>query len=365
MIVVRVLQKVLVNYFYKVNAGFFLFGFFVLFGLPYSPLAFHLSLINGIIQSQQFLAVVMFCWLLYNIKCIGYTVKQLHESKQNFLFCFNNLTVEKTLLYLLYVQVLIYMPVLLYASAIVWFALQKHQYLIVVETVVFNAVLMSASALIYVRAIQKQEFFYQKISLLRFAINLPKTFFSIPLYFLWSGRKQMLFVTKVFSLLLLFGFIKLYEPERYDIRPMQLCLLLSAASHSAIVYEIRAFEEEFLAFSRNLPVTTFQRFINTIFMYATLMIPEFIFLLKGYRTHFTFADYPQLVLLVIALLLMFHSVLLIENTEMEQLIRIVFGIMAACFFIILYNPGVWLSVAILLLSFALFTAYYYDFEKRH
>ena len=83
---ITILQKVLVNYFYKVNAGFFLFGFFVLFGLPISPVAFHLSLISGIIQSQVFVAVVMLIWLLYNLKCLDYILKQLRDPRQSSCF---------------------------------------------------------------------------------------------------------------------------------------------------------------------------------------------------------------------------------------------------------------------------------------
>ncbi|MEJ7684891.1 MAG: hypothetical protein WKG06_45005 [Segetibacter sp.] len=99
-------------------------------------------------------------------------------------------------------------------------------------------------------------------------------------------------------------------------------------------------------------------------MYACLLMPEFILLFKGYHTHFSLADYRQLVLVVVALLSLFHVTLLLEDTETEQLMRVVFGIMAGCFFIILYNPGLILPCAILLFSFLLFNAYYYGFEKK-
>lgn len=364
-IAIRILQKVLINFFYKVNAGLFLFGFFVLFGLPFSPLAFHLSLISGIIQSQVFLAVVMLIWFLYNLKCLDYMLKQLHHPRQSFLFCFQNLSAKKTYLYMLYVQLFLYAPVLIYSAAIVWIAAKKQQYWCVTEIVFFSTIITAATAFVYSAAIQKKHFFNHKFTLPWLNISLPKPFFLIPLYFLWNDRKQMLLVTKLFSLLLLYGFIKLYEPERYDIRPLQLCLLLTAASHSGIVFQIRAFEEEYLQFSRNLPFNTIQRFIQIIAMYICLLLPEFILLFKGYPIYFSIADDPQLVLLVVALLSMFHVVLLLEDTEMEQLIRIVFAVMAACFFIILYNPGLMLPCAILLLSFALFNAYYYDFEKKN
>ena len=362
---IKVLQKVLVNYFYKANAGFFLFVFFVLFGLPNSLVAFHLSLISGIIQSQVFLALVMLIWFLYNLKCLDYILKQLHDPRQSFLFCFSNLSAKKAGSYMLYVQLFIYLPVLLYASAVIWFAAKKHQYLFTAEIVIFNVIVVAASAFIYVNAIQKKQLFGHIFTLPQIPKNLPKPFFSIPLYFLWTERKQMLLVTKLFSLLLLFGFIKLYEPDHYDIRPVQLCLLLVAASHSSIIFQIRTFEEENLTFSRNLPLKTSARFVRMAAMYACLLLPEFILLLKGYPAHFSLTDYPQLILIILALLSLFHVTLLLEDTNTEQMMRVVFGVLAACFFIILYNPGVLLPCSILLLSFVLFSAYYYDFEKKH
>lgn len=364
MIAIRILQKVLVNYFYKTNAGLFLFGFFILFGLPYSPLAFHVSLITGIIRSPVFLAIVLLIWFIYNLKCIDYMLKQLHNARQLFLFCFHNLSIRKNYLYMLYVQALIFMPVLLYASVIVFFALRKQQYLCAVEVILFNTIIITASAYIYFKAIIKDGLFRKMIALPGFNINLPKPLFLIPLYFLWIDRKQMLLVTKLFSLLFLYSFFRLYEPERYDIRPMQLCLLLTCASHSAIIFEIRTFEEEYMTFSKNLPLTTVSRFLIMAGMYCCLLLPEFVFLFKGYPIQFILSDYPQLILFVVALSSLFHVVLLLEDLEMEQLIRTVFGITAGCFFIILYNPGFIFSCAILLLSFALFNSYYYSFEKK-
>ena len=100
-------------------------------------------------------------------------------------------------------------------------------------------------------------------------------------------------------------------------------------------------------------------------MYSCLLLPEFVFLFKGYQIHFLISDYPQILLFVVALLSLFHVVLLLEDLEVELLIRIVFAITAGCFFIMLYNPGMIFPCAILLLSFALFNSYYYSFEKKH
>ncbi|WP_018615081.1 hypothetical protein [Segetibacter koreensis] len=360
-----ILQRVLVNHFYKVNAGLFIFGFFVLFGLPFSPLAFHLSIITGIIQSPVFLASVMVTWLLYNFKCIDYILHQLADPRQSFLFCLNSLSFKKLYLYMVYVQALVYLPVILYALAIVWLALAKQQYWCAIAVLLFNVIVVSLTALIYIVSIQKKNLFKARFALPTFNINISKPLFIIPLLFLWHDRKQMLFVTKIFSLLILFGFIKLYVPDRYDIRPLQLLLLITAASHSAIVFHIRAFEEEFLSFTKNLPITIISRFMRMSIMYTLLLLPEFLFVFKGLNVHFVIADYPQILLMGIALLCMFHVVLLTDKTDMEQLIRVVFAIIAACFFILLYDPGLLLPAAIMLLAFVLYNSYYYSYEKKY
>lgn len=78
-----------------------------------------LKIITGIIQSQMFLSIVMLIWFLYNLKCLDYTLKQLNHPRQSFLFCFNNLSAKKTYLYMLYVQVFLYAPVLIYSAIMV------------------------------------------------------------------------------------------------------------------------------------------------------------------------------------------------------------------------------------------------------
>ncbi len=190
-IAVRILQKILINYFYKVNAGFFLFIFFVLFGLPNSIPAFHLSLLSGIIQSQVFLGAVMLVWLFYNLKCADYMHKQLRDPRQSFLFCFNNLPGKKIYKYMLYVHLAIYMPVLIYACFIVWFAIIKHQYWCAVETIAFNTIIVSVTAFTYFITLQKKDLSGQKFLLPQIKISLPKPFFSIPLYFLWHDRADV------------------------------------------------------------------------------------------------------------------------------------------------------------------------------
>ncbi|MDQ6812208.1 MAG: hypothetical protein M3040_00485 [Bacteroidota bacterium] len=360
-----ILHKVLVNYFYRVNSGLFVVAFFVLFGTPYSPLTFHYSLITGIIQSQLFLGLVMLGWLLYNAKCVDYVLKQLQHSQQTFLFSLNALPIKKVYFYHVYVQVLVYLPVLLYSAAVVVIAFKKHAYIPGIEIMLFNLAIIFITPLLYVFALQQNRRTLSPFLFPSVHVKMRRYYFFFPIYFVFTDRKQMLLVTKISSLIVLYGFIMLYEPERYDIRPIQLCLLLVAAAHCAVVFEIRQFENDYLEFVKNLPITLTGRFLRMVAMFAVLLLPEMILLLKGLHSQFLVNDYPFLLLMLIALLCLFHVVLMLENVTMEQMIRTVFAILAACFFIILYNAGTMLIVTVLVLAFVLYQAYYYHYEKKY
>lgn len=358
---ISILQKVLVNHFYKLNAGLFLFLFFVLFGLPQDVKTFHTALATAIIQSPVLLLAVMVIWFLYNLKCIDYVIKHLKEPQQQFLACLQSRGAAACFFFLYYVHFFVYLPVILYALFLI-IAIKNAAYLPVAEIIIFITVITSVTPLLYIKTLQGK-FFSTRIYLFTSFVRIPKPFFVLPLFYIWHNRKQMLLLTKFFSTGVLFLFLTYYTPEVYDIRPLLLCLLLSAASHCTIVFEIRNFENEYLAIARNFPFTSVERFIQIICMYAVLMLPELIFVWKGFPLHFHTGDYFQLMLLTVALPVLLHTCLLTGNIAMRTFIKIVFGISMAIFFIVLYNPGILLPAFLLFVSFLLFNTYCYEFEK--
>lgn len=362
----RILQRVLVIHFYQANAGFFFFWFFVLFGAVSGGqlIGFHLSLIQGMIRSAIFLGSVILIWFLYTLKCINYSIKQLNGPRQNFLFVLNNLPGQKQFLYLLFVHIQVYMPVLAYAGTVAAVAGREKLYGPLLTVILSNIAMIILSVYIYRYYLQKRSLSVPVIKN-RLNLSIRKPLFTIPLWFIWKKRKQMLLVTKLFSFLLLYAFINLYEPDYPDIRPVLLVMMLVAMAHCNIVSQIRNFEEEFLLFSRNLPLALPIRFVYTLLTYTILLLPEFVFIWKGYPLHFTITGFPQLFLLVLSLLLFYHSILLMNDIDSDSYFRIVFITGAILFFMLLYNPGIFLPVSLTGLSGILFGSHYYTFEKRY
>lgn len=169
----------------------------------------------------------------------------LRHPRQQFLFCPHNLPLSKCYLYLLFVQVMVYMPALIYSMVVAVIALRANYIASFAGVMLFNTLIVGATPMLYLVALQRRSLFSKAIPLPRIGIRIGKPLFSVPLYYIWHSRKQMLFMSKLFSLLLLFAFIKLYEPDHYDIRPMLLCFILAVATNSAIVYEMKNFEDFF------------------------------------------------------------------------------------------------------------------------
>jgi len=359
---ISILQKVIVNHFYKLNAGLFMFLFYVLFGLPQNVGGFHITIATLIVQSQLSLLIVFASWFLYNLKCIDYITKQLKAPQQQFLTCVQHLGRKQSFWYLSFAQFMVYLPVTAYAIFLIVIAFQHQAYIVIVEILGFVLLMLLTAPVLYVKTLERS-FSELQFGLFNSSLRIPKTLSTIPLAYIWNNRKQMLFITKLFSLLLLFLFIKTFEPDHYDIRPLLFCFLLSAIANCTIVFEIRNFENDYLPLSKNFPFSRLRRFVQVVVMYVLLLLPELIFVWKAWPVFFHAIDYLQLALSAVSLLLFLHTILLTGNITMDAFIKIVFAVAMSLFFIILYNPGIILPLSILLISFALFYSYYYEFEK--
>ena len=121
------LNKVFVRAFYQSNAGFFLFFFFVFFGAVQggSLIAYHLSLMTSILDSSITLAIVLFCWFLYHLKCLGFLFNAIDRADGQFLYNLQALGKQKQWWLYLAIYILLYAPILLYSIVLGVVGIQK------------------------------------------------------------------------------------------------------------------------------------------------------------------------------------------------------------------------------------------------
>ncbi|MCX6204838.1 MAG: hypothetical protein NTZ19_01120, partial [Bacteroidetes bacterium] len=186
-----------------------------------------------------------------------------------------------------------------------------------------------------------------------------------PLFYIWQERKLMFLLTKIFTLVYLYGFIQFYEPYRYDIRPVLLSFLLIITAHGTLIYQIRNFENEYLLFTRNLPIGILKRFFQSIGLYLVLMLPELLFVWKGFPLHFSLIDYAQIILIVLSLPAFLHAILYTSIMNGDEYLKIVFALITTLFFLILYDLGILVFVFVLILAFVFFYFHFYEFESAN
>ena len=362
-IIAKILQSVLVNHFYKLNAGFFIFLFFALFGVVRGGqlIEFHLGLIQAILGGPLFLLIIICIWGLYTIKCIHYISKRMMEPGLSFLNCLNRLPKKQVWAWMCFVHFEVYLPVLV----IITVAIKAHQYQQAALIIVSNILFFIGAVSIYFKTLQTHNTSTFLSNIRIPSLPFKKQYFLFPFYFIWSERKWMFLLTKLFTLVYLYGFIQFYEPYRYDIRPVLLSFLLIITAHSTLIFQIRDFENEHLLFSRNLPIGILKRFFQCISLYLVLLTPELVFIWKGYPLHFNLLDFSQILLMVLSIPAFLHAILYTSIMNGDEYMKMVFAFIAALFFLILYDLGALLFVFVLIIALVFFYFHFYEFEKAN
>jgi hypothetical protein len=111
------------------------------------------------------------------------------------------------------------------------------------------------------------------------AVKLPYELF-FPTYWL-RYEPLSLVLTKAFSGLLLAGVCRLYPTDDYDQRLLLIGLLLAILGHSQVGGQISTFEQRYLLFLQNLPLSWWQRFARYALTYGLLWLPELLILLRN------------------------------------------------------------------------------------
>lgn len=125
----NILYRSILAPFYRRHAGFFLFIFFLLFGLQPNfkqTLEFHYVIINGITSSTNFFFIALLIWFFYSYKTIHFFNGCVKNKAYNFLQHLNALSPTKRFFHLLLLQFQLLAPVLCYMLAVVVVAVLNH-----------------------------------------------------------------------------------------------------------------------------------------------------------------------------------------------------------------------------------------------
>lgn len=351
------LLKTVVRKYYERNTGFFLFVFFLMFGIVESSqiVNYHLSLMYGMLHSAVFLSVVCAAWFLYAVKCLAFVSGYADAPENSFLSKLNLLSYPQRLLWIVYVFVGIDLPVLIYTVLVALVGIKEHAHGTVAFILLYHLLLLlGASALMAARMNSLKP---SRWSLPRFTMKWPLPF---PLFYisaLMHRHKIALLVTKAFSFFAIIGFLHI-PLDHYEYRTALMGILFGVAAHTVIVFEFRKMEEANLMFLRGLPAGFLTRFGWLAIAYGLIMIPEFVLLIVNHGNLITTVG---IYLFSVGLLLLSHCRLFTELNN-DKHVQFALGLFLVSFMLVLFKVYVLELIVVWSLAFFYFKKYFYRFE---
>lgn len=352
-----VLWKVLIRQYYRQNAGFFLFFFLFFFGIvaPSQQLAYHYAIILGILYTPALLVLVLFCWLLYAIKCIRWIIAAQQSPDHGFLHVLPLAGRMRAFRLLLEIQIILFLPIILYAITVVVIACIQTVWPVAVLIICFIVLicLISTSLFWYELfspgRLTRMHFLYGKTTRQKYT-----PYWSFLLHGLMTEHKALLAGIKLFGCGILYLLLKIQTPDDYDIRMPFLVFSIALLGHGAPIYQTRRMEEEKLLFYRSMPVPLFNRLLQYMILYLVVFLPEIIIIGWLMPDHIRIKDALGFVLAGYSTLLLLNSCLFIGSLQRSDFVKLNVGIFGILYFGVLSDNLILLSGFFLLTAGGLF-----------
>ena len=273
----RFLTKLFVYSFYRHNAGFFLFFFFVFFGVVNggSLLAYHTSLVESMLRSPVILAGVFACWSLYHWKCTAWCRRLIDAPEGSFLSTVQALPPSRQLGLYATVHSLLYAPVAVYAAVVTVYGLRHHYTIAALAVALFQLLVIALGTGTLYRRLHSWTVPHRRF-LPALHWKRPKPFPLYILYHFSTDRRALLLSLKALSGALLY-IVLAWNHDALDNDSFIFFFLLILLAHTALAFGAVRFLEGPLALWRNLPLTLLYRAGVYVFTYAVLLLPELVY----------------------------------------------------------------------------------------
>lgn len=271
----RLLINSLSRAFYQQHAGYFLMGFYVLFGVvePSQLLNYHSALLMTALSSPAGLAMVSVSWFLYSVKAFFFIKQKLAQPQYNFVKELGTLDKHPQLQLWLAFYPVILLPIIIYVFALSGLCLYNHLYISLICILAVFAALLTGLSLLSYRSVT-WGFSKEESCQTNSYKNVKRPFFSWPLFYLLHEQPLMLLMCKILSLIFFKAMRWMFADVGNDIRVLLLALLASVLCHAVLVFTLLKFEIAFLNFSKSLPISAYERLIGWLFVFAIILLPE-------------------------------------------------------------------------------------------
>jgi hypothetical protein len=333
------------------NTGFFLVLFYLLFGVVNSGnlLNYHKSLMLGFLGNYPFLLLVLLLWTSYALKCTGFILKTFQTQGYDFLYpTLGSIGKPARRRMWLGLHAAIYLPVLVYAAIAVIVALQRHYYLPAAIIVALNIANCVWPLPLYERKLVQPDILFftghMQRWLNRHFTKPPVLFF---LYELFTNFPQRILSTKLFSAgVLWLTFLIMAQGNYFDLRGLQLGVMVSVLVHMQLMVHHRAFDDTYLNFMENLPISLFTHYMRQVGVYVLMFLPEMVIITVHAYTKTSAAGLLTVFATALSLLVLFRVLLYFPKMNPEIHVRYTLLTSFIVLFMVLGHYE-WLAIALL------------------
>jgi len=365
----RVLTKIFVKGFYRVHAGLLLFFFVTLltYGFfinvlnethltPADRILNNLILVLTLLSSPLMVIVVFVAWFFYTVKSWDYVLGQMTIPANEFLYYSSTAMPRRGQAGSWFVvQLLISVPMIVYALFSIVVGAVYHYYLVPVIIVLYIVLLSGVSAGLYAYVINRRIRSQKGSWLSGLVRGWDKPFFSLFLYAVMDKLKVAFVVTKLLSALAIIGGFHILTDVREDTRAAGMVTLGMVMAHALLLYQSYRFEHTALRFSLNFPYRKIQVYVSWGLTYALLTLPEILWLFTRFEAGLAWG----LLLFHVSAGLLVRSILYRTALDMKKFIYAVFYFFILSFAAIVLKLLWPLVIVTLATSWIVFQKYYY------
>lgn len=358
----NVLRKTLVVEYYRLNVGFlFLIAMFA-FGIlrPED----HIALAAYIFANPLLLSLMFGLWALYHLKITYFVRQRLLWDSHEFLYFLRLLPPFQRMLAWLYVQWMLWLPVMMYAGFVGKYAWSFGQQKAVLATALYLFLMPFLGIWAYEhRLVRPNPDTRIKAWSQYLNRRFAKPYWSFFLLYLFKQNPVLLLLTKVFTCGVVVAVCKLYPTDTYDERLLSLGALTVGMGHSFMLLHLYEFEHLQLLTLRNFPFTLWQRFGQYSALFGLLLLPEVIFFVRYFPQGVHWMYGLGWLALTMALLWMVFGRFQQKHYLMDTLLRHGFYAFIAVFFAVMFKtPVLILAGTVLGLGVYWFWRFYYTAE---
>ena len=359
----------MVKSFYRQHAGFFTFLFIVLFGAVgvvdgAGLFDYHYSLIRAMLFNPFIFLLVLLIWLLYGKKCEQFILNTLSRPEYSFLQMLSQLEGKSLYGLLVSVQILLFLPVFVYAFLICIAGIYLHAYLACGILLIFLVFICLLSARWYLYHLQNPGInSVWKPAGIQFK-SRETPYWGFFIRYIAQKKKLLLTGIKIFSCGTLYGMLKNQTGADYEMNMIILFFSLGILGHGLLIHQIRELEETRFTFYRAVPISLFKRFIQYAMFYLILLIPEIITIALLTPKHLNYSDALLFIFFSYSLLLFLHSLLFVQFFPMKEYLKIILCLFLIIYCSILTASFPWLCVFLFLSSLIIFRGRYYRYERQ-